>query len=533
MMIRFGSDLKILENLLQLKYPGGVSGNNQSNNNDTNNSSNGTHGNTIAIDMSDNTIDTNCTSMKFSTITLSMDSNHSNSSSFESSVGKYSIENSSFKLIATQNEVTKSQQDRGLVNTHNNNNNNNNSNNTPSSAHSSLDDNLFKVPSSPVDSLSSLSSSLSTSNSSSSLISTSSHSPISSPILLSEKLILSPPSPLIQSNPTTPRSSSSSTASNNSNSKKRKMKSNGNSSNHNSNSSSSSQPTIPEGYKCKCGATTPGQGPTCKWRRGIDNEILCNSCGLQQIKNPTCIVCSKVFNKKDTSPNNLWIRCDDCKRWVMSICDKSITDISQYDNINPDNKAYACPHCKEKTIQIYSFDNNTYSTISTFVNDNNNNNNNSNSNNNNNTNTSKKFTRNIKGPKKNLSLLQNSNKSSKVKENNNNSNSYSTSKSNKKKVKIDNDSLSSSSTTPSSTPISNSLETQDFKEKLNSLSDLMKSQIDKTNIQLLNEIENYKNMLIQEREKRLKDSIELYKESKRVLKQNILEAKKVIENELK
>jgi len=94
----------------------------------------------------------------------------------------------------------------------------------------------------------------------------------------------------------------------------------------------------PPGFVCKCGATTPGKGPTCKWRKGSSpGEWLCNSCGLQTAK-------KKEQVKEDANP---WIRCDDCHRWLRAK-DDNIEDISIYDDANPDHLDYYCPRCRKK-----------------------------------------------------------------------------------------------------------------------------------------------------------------------------------------
>jgi len=94
----------------------------------------------------------------------------------------------------------------------------------------------------------------------------------------------------------------------------------------------------PPGFVCRCGATTPGKGPTCKWRKGINQgEWLCNSCGLQSAKKREQV-------KEDANP---WIRCDECHRWLRAR-DDNIEDISIYDDANPDHLDYYCPRCRKK-----------------------------------------------------------------------------------------------------------------------------------------------------------------------------------------
>ncbi|EFA79870.1 hypothetical protein PPL_06690 [Heterostelium album PN500] len=108
---------------------------------------------------------------------------------------------------------------------------------------------------------------------------------------------------------------------------------------------------VPRVNRCVCGSTTPGKGPTCKWRKGPSGEVLCNSCGLQNMKKPKCPLCGKMYNKnKDSSTecdSDEWIRCDDCSQWVMTECD-GIKDISLYDDTQPNPLHYSCPKCRNR-----------------------------------------------------------------------------------------------------------------------------------------------------------------------------------------
>jgi len=104
------------------------------------------------------------------------------------------------------------------------------------------------------------------------------------------------------------------------------------------------------GIVCKCGATDPGKGPNCKWRKGPNGEWLCHSCGIQAFKKNACPVCGRVYKKNEYSfDNNAWIRCDDCHRWVMTSCD-SIVDLSMYDDSNPNHLHYSCPICRSEDV---------------------------------------------------------------------------------------------------------------------------------------------------------------------------------------
>ncbi|GAM18453.1 hypothetical protein SAMD00019534_016280 [Acytostelium subglobosum LB1] len=108
---------------------------------------------------------------------------------------------------------------------------------------------------------------------------------------------------------------------------------------------------VPKTYKCVCGATSPGKGPTCKWRKGTNGEVLCNSCGLQSMKKPKCPYCAKVYVKEEAEADNVdWLRCWTCDQWVMSKCD-SVTDSFRFSPANPKAIAYSCPKCRKNQIK--------------------------------------------------------------------------------------------------------------------------------------------------------------------------------------
>lgn len=57
------------------------------------------------------------------------------------------------------------------------------------------------------------------------------------------------------------------------------------------------------------------------------------------------------FEKSENIPpiyniNSPWIACDNCHRWVMTRCD-GITDLSVYDDDNPNHLPYSCPFCRK------------------------------------------------------------------------------------------------------------------------------------------------------------------------------------------
>lgn len=53
--------------------------------------------------------------------------------------------------------------------------------------------------------------------------------------------------------------------------------------------------------------------------------------------------------KKETqaASETQWIQCDRCHKWVSTLDDK-ITDLSLYDDLNPQHLDYHCPICREE-----------------------------------------------------------------------------------------------------------------------------------------------------------------------------------------
>eukprot|EP01122_Echinamoeba_exundans_P013240 TRINITY_DN5740_c0_g1_i1.p1 TRINITY_DN5740_c0_g1~~TRINITY_DN5740_c0_g1_i1.p1 ORF type:complete len:841 (+),score=125.68 TRINITY_DN5740_c0_g1_i1:55-2577(+) len=140
---------------------------------------------------------------------------------------------------------------------------------------------------------------------------------------------------------------------------------------------------IPEGAACsQCGASIPTE----VWYRGPTlSDWQCGSCGENWSREHSCPVCGLVYDEEDDGddlplpldlykslhippgdgsaslliPNQLsassdsmlageqssWIACDICGRWVMTKCD-GITDLSLYDDDNPNHLPYHCPLCR-------------------------------------------------------------------------------------------------------------------------------------------------------------------------------------------
>jgi hypothetical protein len=140
---------------------------------------------------------------------------------------------------------------------------------------------------------------------------------------------------------------------------------------------------IPVGAACsQCG----GSIPLDVWYRGPTlSDWQCGSCGENWSREHSCPVCGLVYDEEDDGddlplsldlykslhipasddgaslllPNQLavssdstlaneqssWIACDICGRWVMTKCD-GITDLSLYDDDNPNHLPYHCPLCR-------------------------------------------------------------------------------------------------------------------------------------------------------------------------------------------
>jgi len=101
----------------------------------------------------------------------------------------------------------------------------------------------------------------------------------------------------------------------------------------------------PKNYVCKCGATEPAKGFSAKWRKGPNGELLCLNCSQAASKKFACPVCGKFYRKNETADDDPWIRCDDCLRWVMTRCD-NISNLSIFDDSNPNHLHYSCPICR-------------------------------------------------------------------------------------------------------------------------------------------------------------------------------------------
>ena len=55
--------------------------------------------------------------------------------------------------------------------------------------------------------------------------------------------------------------------------------------------------------------------------------------------------------KKEKEAEAEWIQCDGCKKWVTTL-DDNITDLSLYDDNNPNHLEYYCPGCREEEVGV-------------------------------------------------------------------------------------------------------------------------------------------------------------------------------------
>jgi len=124
----------------------------------------------------------------------------------------------------------------------------------------------------------------------------------------------------------------------------------------------------PPGYACSCGATAPGRSPVAKWRLDDDGEWKCITCyeagkrvsgvgsnegkgdsSERESRRNSRSTSRKSASRKDYS-DEPWIQCDRCHAWVPTSQD-GITDLSLYDDSNPNHLDYFCPKCRDKTNQ--------------------------------------------------------------------------------------------------------------------------------------------------------------------------------------
>lgn len=95
--------------------------------------------------------------------------------------------------------------------------------------------------------------------------------------------------------------------------------------------------------------------PLCKttntplWRKGWTDPsgksiTLCNSCGLLYRKGHFCQGCLQIYRESDQdNPENPWIGCDRCSRWVHKNCDSKISTLKE-------GESYICLTCQEGSL---------------------------------------------------------------------------------------------------------------------------------------------------------------------------------------
>eukprot|EP01130_Rhizamoeba_saxonica_P016956 TRINITY_DN7971_c0_g1_i1.p1 TRINITY_DN7971_c0_g1~~TRINITY_DN7971_c0_g1_i1.p1 ORF type:complete len:341 (-),score=78.72 TRINITY_DN7971_c0_g1_i1:14-1036(-) len=117
--------------------------------------------------------------------------------------------------------------------------------------------------------------------------------------------------------------------------------------------SKTKEPPLPpkKGFKCSsCKKITwSGKSKDIWYHIFGTGEWMCLSCGEEYAISNACCVCGKCFSD-DSEVDASWIACDLCPRWVMTKCD-GITDLSLYDDDNPDHLTYHCPICTNRLPQ--------------------------------------------------------------------------------------------------------------------------------------------------------------------------------------
>jgi len=103
----------------------------------------------------------------------------------------------------------------------------------------------------------------------------------------------------------------------------------------------------PPGFRCSCGATTPGKTITAKWRIDAAGVFKCISCyGKNKRYSAKNAKKKKKSSSHYESEPGPWIQCDKCHAWIPAFSD-NIHDISLYDDSNPNHLDYFCPDCRK------------------------------------------------------------------------------------------------------------------------------------------------------------------------------------------
>jgi len=113
-------------------------------------------------------------------------------------------------------------------------------------------------------------------------------------------------------------------------------------------------PPIP-GYFCSsngCNKSWSGDQSDVWYHMGSKNQWLCLPCGRKFSHIHACPICGLCFSEEDSEDESSnWIQCDNCQRWVMTKCD-GISDLSIYDDSNPNHLPYKCPLCSNKMKEL-------------------------------------------------------------------------------------------------------------------------------------------------------------------------------------
>jgi DNA-directed RNA polymerase subunit RPC12/RpoP len=101
-------------------------------------------------------------------------------------------------------------------------------------------------------------------------------------------------------------------------------------------------------YKCtKCTKIWTGNSSDNWYYLKFKKSWICVGCGDDYTKSHACPICGLCFNEDESEDESNWIQCDYCDRWVMTRCD-GISDLSKYDDTNPNPLSYGCPICSKR-----------------------------------------------------------------------------------------------------------------------------------------------------------------------------------------
>ncbi len=85
---------------------------------------------------------------------------------------------------------------------------------------------------------------------------------------------------------------------------------------------------------------------TSYWRKGWHNDILgnrvhlCNACGIKFRKERFCPYCYVIYNKIEVDPQQCWMACGTCDRWIHTECEHRFRR-----GLSIEGGIYYCPRC--------------------------------------------------------------------------------------------------------------------------------------------------------------------------------------------